>query len=376
MNGGRAHVSEMFRWSMETRVEVAEILAAGLGMAGPLLVAAAIGHLQFGLAAAVGALSVSGAAPGSSARDDIQGLVLTLAPAAAAAVAGAMIAGHGWSTDAAMDVLACIAATIGGYSRPFAVATTRFILFLVVTVNIVGGLPDWAGFLISMAAGVLWTVLLTLIFNAWARVYRRRPPQAGAPKPPPASAAQKWARWKRTLAGLSGWQYTLRLAVCLGIASVLRSFWPEHHLYWIALTVALLLQRQVETVPVKATQRAAGTLLGVLAAGMFVVYRPPDWSLVVGIGVLAGLRPFLRARNYLAYSAIMTPLIILIMDAGQSPGVDVLTDRLIATLAGAALVITTNLIFVKFAAHSPAAIVSVATKPNVTAGPSVDPPPG
>ena len=64
--------------------------------------------------------------------------------------------------------------------------------------------------------------------------------------------------------------------------------------------------------------------------------------------MLAGLRPLLRARNYLAYTAAMTPLIIVLLDAGATPGIGVLIDRLVATLIGAGLVIATNWLFGKF----------------------------
>ena len=66
----------------------------------------------------------------------------------------------------------------------------------------------------------------------------------------------------------------------------------------------------------KTKQRALGAALGVLATGLLLLHTPPAWALAAGIGVLAGLRPLLRARNYLAYTAAMTPLIILLLDAG------------------------------------------------------------
>jgi uncharacterized membrane protein YccC len=160
-------------------------------------------------------------------------------------------------------------------------------------------------------------------------------------------------RWRRTLENLAGWQYPLRLTLCLAIAGGLRSLWPDHHLYWISLTVVLLTERKIEIFPVRATQRALGTLLGVLVAGLLLVYRPPFWGLVVILGVLAGARPLLRTGNYLAYSTIMTPLVIVIMDSGQLLGVGVLIDRLVATLVGAALVIGANQILARAVAPLP-----------------------
>jgi uncharacterized membrane protein YccC len=169
------------------------------------------------------------------------------------------------------------------------------------------------------------------------------PEQTAAPLP----LRQRLLRWRRALARLTGWQYALRLMICLSIAGLLRWLWPNHHMHWVALTVALLAEWQIDAFPVRTTQRALGAALGVLATGVLLIATPPAWLLVAAMGVLAGLRPLLRARNYLAYSAVMTPLIILLLDAGRAPDIGVLIDRLVATLIGAALVIATNLMFKK-----------------------------
>lgn len=57
---------------------------------------------------------------------------------------------------------------------------------------------------------------------------------------------------------------------------------------------------------------------------------------------LAGLAPWLRARSYLAYTAGMTPLVILLLNAGRPIAADVLVERVVATLLGAGLVIAAN----------------------------------
>jgi uncharacterized membrane protein YccC len=155
------------------------------------------------------------------------------------------------------------------------------------------------------------------------------------------------------LAQRAGWQYALRLAGCLGVAAVARHAWPDHHLSWIAVAVAILTQRQLEPLPIKTTQRALGTVLGVAAASVVVAYRPPICLLVAGIGVLAGLRPLLKARSYVAYTAVMTPLIVLIMGADRPLGAGLLLDRLIATLAGAGLVVAANLLAARWLAALP-----------------------
>ncbi len=337
---GKAHVAAALRWQSDAHVEPAAVLAAAIGMAGPVAAGVATGHLPLGLTAAVGGLAVGGASVGPSANAQARDVGASLAPIGLAAVVAAAIAGRGPVMDALLVLTACTAATAGGYSRPMAAAATRFILFSIVAINVAGAAPDRVGLPILIVAGALWAAFANLALGGLARALGRAGPAVGDAST--ATAAQKFARWRRTLTGLAGWQYPLRLGICLTIAGAVRSLWPEHHLYWIALTAALLCERRVEALPIKTTQRAFGTAIGVMVAYAFVAFNLSAWSLAATIGVLAGLRSLLRARNYLAYAIAMTPLIILIMDAGRPLGIDVLIDRLTATLIGAGLVLLVN----------------------------------
>ena len=107
--------------------------------------------------------------------------------------------------------------------------------------------------------------------------------------------------------------------------------------------MSILSQRQLEVFPVRTTQRAIGTTLGAAAAGLLTVQGGPAWGVAAGVGLLGAARSWLRTRNYLAYSACMTPLLILVMDAGRPVTGGILVDRVAATLIGAGLVIAANL---------------------------------
>jgi hypothetical protein len=237
-------------------------------------------------------------------------------------------------------------ATAGGASRNLAVFAMRSVLALVLIVNATaaaGAHP--VGLLFVILAGALATAIISLVVGLLPGSHRRiAVPSPDLDAASRATWAQKYARWKRTLAHGAGWQYPVRLAGCLAIAAVVRNLWPAHHLSWISLVVAILTQRQLETLPLKTTQRALGTGVGVAVAGLFIAYQPAIWSLVVAIGVLAALRPVLKARNYLAYTAIMTPLVVLIMAADHPVTAIILIDRLAATVAAAALVLLANLV--------------------------------
>ncbi|MGO9025869.1 MAG: FUSC family protein [Beijerinckiaceae bacterium] len=349
---GKAHLAEAFRWSTAAEVELVEVLASGLGMGGPVFVAAAAGQLPLGLTVSLGGMAMSGVAIGQSARAQVRSLALAFAPmlvaATAASLAAGQVEGHGAMSDAMIVLLAGLAAMIGNFSRALAVASVRFVLFLIISVSATQTAPNRLGFLVLVTLGAMWAAALSLSLGALVRSHRRLGPGADRVAAPAWTLAQRYGRWKQSLAHLSGWQYALRLVLCLAVAGVARWALPTHHLYWIAITIALLTQRQLEIFPVRTTQRAIGTALGAVGASLLLAFRPPAWDIAIGIGLLAGFRPLLRARNYLAYSAIMTPLIILIMEAGRPVAASVLIDRLVATLVGAALTIAANLIVCKW----------------------------
>lgn len=344
-----SHVKRMLRWSPEVPIDWPQVLGAAIGMAGPVLLAGAVGHLSAGLAASVGSLLLGtrGGSPGLRHR-----VVGGLVPAGAAVLAAWLITGHGLLSDIALALLAGAAAIIGGFSRPLAIAGTRFVLFLVIVATVAGPVADRPAVPLLIVAGAGWTVLVTVLL---ANLFGRVQPANGT-EPVTVRAAtlmQRFTRWKRWLVQPTGWRFATRLTVSLAIAGLLRWLWPEHHLQWIALTVALLSERQPVAVSVKTTQRMAGVAIGVVLAGALLARNPPLWALGAALAVLAGARPILRGHNYLAYSVITTPMIVLILDAGHPVGESVLVDRLVATLIGAGLVILANLAFRWMRASAP-----------------------
>lgn len=298
----RDHWAGVFRWSTDIEVKRAAMLSSGLGLAGPMLLAAAMGHPALGPAAAAGSLMVGGADQTGVSRSQGRAVAERVAAAAVAWGAGILAAEQRWLMYPLLVLLAALAAVLGGYSRPMAAATTRFILALIITVNLTEATPHRLGLAVLMMAGALWAVLLSLLLDAAARAYRRRfrldIPLASAAAAP-YTAAQRRARWTRSLRQLSGWTYPLRLAACLALAEAVAWGWPGHHAQWIALTVVLLSRREVQAASVRSSQRALGTMLGVIAASLLVAWRPPVWGLAGVVGLLGAARPFLNARNYL-----------------------------------------------------------------------------
>ncbi|MGG0456180.1 FUSC family protein [Bacillus mycoides] len=344
----KTYRAQVFSWSKETKVEIVELISAGIGMAGPVLFATVLGYPALGFAASVGSLAVSSVKVGSSFINHGKKLASALISVVLAAIAAVLSFGHGYLTFGVLILLVSLAALIGGYSRALAVATTRFVVFLIIILNMVDQTEYRIELIFSILAGAIWTVSISLVLGIWVhRCYKSS--LDGDVKGP---TSKKIILWRNSLAHLSGWQFPIRLALCLGIAEGLRILWPEHHFYWIAITVAILTQRKIELFPIKTTQRVLGTVIGVIVASLLLATSLPIWGLVISIGLFAGVRPLLKVRNYLVYSATMIPLIILIMEAGKPFQFIILFDRVFATLIGAVIVIAVNLIFSREMAKS------------------------
>jgi hypothetical protein len=339
-----SHLAEVLRWHPAPGLDWVTVAAAVIGMAGPVLAGALDGALHLGLIASLGSLLLGSTWAGTGFLSQFRDLVRAFVPVAAAVILAVLIAGHGWVSDAIAIVIVGAAALIGSLSRPLALATTRFNLLLLIAAAVGELIPEQFDFAALTLAGAIWTMIITLVLGAVARALPGND-TAHEVTPPATPDENPLARWRQTFSHVSGWQYALRLTLCLAIAAVLKAAWPEHHLHWITLTVALLTDRQINLFPVKTTQRTLGTAVGVLVAALLFSHALPAWIVIVTIAVFAGARQVLRLRNYFAYSIVMTPLVIVIMDAGGNTEPGVLLDRLIATLTGAALVVLAGLIF-------------------------------
>jgi hypothetical protein len=231
-----------------------------------------------------------------------------------------------------------VAAAISGYSRPVGVAVIRFIIYFVLGISLIDAAVDHrCAAALIFGLGALWNVALRLALA------RRRPNAPPATAARVVTTAQRIAHWRRTMRSLAGWQFPIRLATGLAIASVLRQLWPTHHYGWIVLTVALLTQRPLEPLPVKTIQRAAGTALGVALTWAILTGLAAPLALAAAICVFATGAAIARPRNYLAYAVLATPVILIVLDIGKPLDPALLVDRLVATLAAAAIVVAANL---------------------------------
>jgi fusaric acid resistance family protein len=313
-------------------VGLPEIVTASLGLALPVAIGAATGHVAAGMGAALGALALGDAGAGATRVERMGNVAHAFVAAIAAVLAGTLAARGGAAGAVLLVLLAGGASLIGGMSRPLALATPRFVVFLVIVSHTARRGSAWEG-IVLFAAGALWAAALAL-----ALAGLRRPDAAAAPQRA-STFAQRWRRWRGLLATHEGWAFAIQVTACLGVAEAIAVAWPRHHTYWIALTAALVLRRQRSELHERAFERAAGTAVGVVVGGLLLAWPLPAWALIVAIAAIAAARPVLRERSYLGYSVVMTPLIVMLMDFGRPATPMLMADRLLATLAGCLLAV-------------------------------------
>src|SRR6476620_8442216 len=117
----KTYRAQVFSWSKEAKVEIVELISAGIGMAGPVLFATVLGYPALGFAASVGSLAVSSVKVGSSFINHGKRLASALISVVLAAIAAVLSFGHGYLTFGVLILLVSLAALIGGYSRALAV---------------------------------------------------------------------------------------------------------------------------------------------------------------------------------------------------------------------------------------------------------------
>ena len=347
------HIAETLGWTAHEPVGWRAVLGAAIGVAVPAAIGLLSGRAAIGFAVAMGAMLFGGSERDESGteRRSLSGIFASAVFVGLAPPIATLCAAWRWG-DAPAIAIVTIVAAVSGYSRPFAVAAMRFIAFLVMSMSIMSQPGGHAGGVaLLLGIGSIWGAVVRVTVRP-AAVRASAPVAEIAAKPGP-TRRQRIARMKRLLRTLDGWQYPIRLALALGVSSIVRHLWPDQHFSWVLVTAALLIERQPEALPVKTTQRALGVVLGVALTGLVLAEIRSPLAIATLVCLLATLRPWLRARNYLAYSAVMTPLILLVMDLGRPIGGDVLVDRLVATLIGSAIVVAVNWLAVRFVVDKP-----------------------
>jgi hypothetical protein len=331
-----AELRSLSHWAHEKLPQPHQIIASMLGLAGPVALGVAFGHVGPGLTAALGGLALGGKGGKASLREDAVELALTAMAGSAALLIGSAAAGRGALTSLGVPSLIAVAALLGGASRTLARLTATFIVFTLIALNLgeEGARP--MGVTLLFLLGALWTAAVALVLRlAFGPDEEEGGARAGAEGVP--GAAAKLRHWWAALAHFPAWSFALRLGLCLLVAEAYTRVRPHHHSYWVSVTIAIVVQRDLQAALSRKVHRLVGTVVGVLLASLLLVFVPTVWFEVAMIALLSAGRTAFRETNYALYAASMTPLIFMLVDLGHRASGSLLVDRLLATLVGCAI---------------------------------------
>ena len=330
-------ISESLHWSAEKQTNLSQVVVAALSLAVPIAVGALFGQAQIGSVAALGGLALSNQGSSAKFSENLTGLGYAIVMGSLAFILGSSLSGNGILSLILVPLIVLIAGVTGGISRSLIRTTTLFILFFIIATRFGGKEAHPFSIAFFFALGAIWTSLLSLVVQPIFQkfiVNEKLQVANQQPSSPKYSAKQLLNHWKKSLQRFAGWQYAVRITCCIIVAELIKIIWPFPRGYWILLTVAIVVQRDMNKLLPRMFQRGAGTFIGVILSSLFIYFVPAPWLLVLIIGALAAARIFLRETNYLAYAAVMTPLVIILLDFGKVPSWETILDRLLSTILG------------------------------------------
>lgn len=317
---------------------VTQFLTGAIGMAGTIGFGLGTGRMGLGLLASFGAMVMSGTASEGTTRQRISEMMKTVVVGITAMVAGSIIGGHGWLTAGLIIVIAVSTALLGGMSRPAARAGSQFIIFTMIGSSFGGGRFQQHPMVLAsgFALGCLWTMLVSMVVSCLFPKSVQRLDASTALKAD-ISFRDRMRWWRRSLRHIAGWQYTFRMALCMTAAEILGQLLHQERAYWIALTVAIVLQRDLSSAYSRIVKRGAGTIAGVIAGSLLLLWPAPQYVSLIMIGIMGALRPVFKNRNYIVYTALMTPLMLLMFSLDSKITGHLLLERVVDTLIGCAI---------------------------------------
>lgn len=331
---------EAFSWSRDDAVPVALILGSAIGMGVPLAAGVVTGRTEPGIIAALGGLAIGSAGEGVTLRSRATCLSYGILTGTLAVLAGSAAGGHGPAGAVTIVLFTVLAALVGSMGRTVARYGSMFIVLMVIGSSpVIAGTDHAAAVGLLFLAGSLWTaaVVVALFCLYFPGTTAAEPGVDSHPARQPRARPALHRRFAAVLYRRSAWEYALRIGLCMAAGEAVVLFWGQGQAYWIAVVIAIVVQRSPERTLGRLVGRGSGTLAGVIVASLLLLCSLPAGVLVLAITVLAGLRPLLKARNYALYSAVMTPLVLLLLSFGQPASLSLAGYRLADTMIGIAI---------------------------------------
>lgn len=319
-------------------LDVRRGIRLGLGVAVPLAAGVLLGHVEYGVFAALGALPAGFAATtGARAGQHAQAVLLSGVGMAVAGFAGASLSARPWLILAALVLATYTAGLCGNLSQRIGIATLQWPVAMLLATSSPAGAGHAALYAALLLGGSAWQALLTVLDSS------REPTVAGdadaAPVLDSRLSTLRSGLDPRTEHG----QHVLRLTVVVALTHALAAFAGLSHGYWAALTALLVLKPDHAMTIRRSLDRIGGTafgvLLGVLLAGIGSAGRAP---LLLAAVVTLCLAYTVFTANYFVYCVFLTGFVVLLFDLLGQGAADTAVSRLAATAIGGTIALAAS----------------------------------
>ncbi|GLX66874.1 FUSC family protein [Paenibacillus glycanilyticus] len=330
-------LKETLQWSNETSINYPQVIAGFIGMASCISLGFYLNNLMFGLLSTFGVMITSDTSSDGTIKQHTIEQFRTMAIGTVAMIIGIIIAGHGWMTGGLIVTISTLAALLGGFSRTFAIASVQFVILSIIGSSMGdGGLhQDMFKISASFVTGSLLGIIVSVITGYLMQ--KLWDDKVSVQQTAKISYRQRFTTWRNKLTHFTGWKYTVRVALCMIAAQLIGFVFHLERSYWIGLTVAIVLKRDLAYSQRRIFQRGIGTAVGVLLGSCLLLWSLPQWDSVVIIGLLGALRPIFKNRSYAIYAMLMTPLMLMMFSTGSPVTAHLLEYRLLDTMIGCVL---------------------------------------
>lgn len=142
-------------------------------------------------------------------------------------------------------------------------------------------------------------------------------------------------------------RHAVRLALAIGIATILSLMWHRAHAYWIPMTVAWVAKPDQNGTATRVVARIAGTLLGLILVGLVVDQlgiSDPGIIITVGVGSMMALA-FIWANYAIAVAGVTILVIALFSPAFAGDAGPTLWDRAVDTVVAGIITVLVSFVW-------------------------------
>ncbi|ANI21731.1 hypothetical protein AB870_00445 [Pandoraea faecigallinarum] len=135
------------------------------------------------------------------------------------------------------------------------------------------------------------------------------------------------------------WRYLVRIGLCVVVAQIFIAVAALPRSYWVPLIVVIIFKPNYGSVFARALQSGVGSIVGVALSAAVVAIDRNGWFNLATLIPLAACLPWALRRNYGLFSALLLPILMLVMGALQPGNQDIALARFVDAVAACAIVL-------------------------------------